>query len=75
VVICDLMMPEITGMEMDAWLRAHHPALAARTIYLTGGAFTQAAIEFVQHPDRRCLDKPIDLDRLTREIDTLLGAA
>jgi PAS domain S-box-containing protein len=73
VVICDLMMPEVTGMELDAWLRAHRPALAGRTIFLTGGAFTPTAIDFVRQPDRRCLDKPIDLARLEREIDAVLG--
>jgi PAS domain S-box-containing protein len=73
IVICDLMMPEVTGMELDAWLRANRPALAARTIFLTGGAFTPTAIAFVRQPDRRCLDKPIDLARLEREIDSLLG--
>jgi DNA-binding NtrC family response regulator len=75
VVICDLMMPEVTGMELDAWLRAHRPALAEKTIFLTGGAFTPAAIDFVRQPDRRCLDKPIDFERLEREIGTLLGPA
>jgi PAS domain S-box-containing protein len=75
VVICDLMMPEVTGMELDAWLRANRPALAEKTIFLTGGAFTPAAIDFVRQPDRRCLDKPIDFERLEREIGTLLGPA
>lgn len=72
VVICDLMMPEITGMELEAWLRANRPSLAERTIFLTGGAFTPAAIEFVGRPERRCLDKPVDLARLEREIDAVL---
>jgi len=73
LVICDLMMPEITGMEVDAWLRAHRPELAGKTIFLTGGAFTPAAIEFVRRPDCRCLDKPLDLSRLDREIEELLS--
>jgi PAS domain S-box-containing protein len=73
VVICDLMMPEVTGMEVDAWLRTHRPALAARIIFMTGGAFTPATIEFLHQPGRRCLEKPIDLARLEQEIAALLG--
>ena len=73
VVICDLMMPETTGMEVDAWLREHRPDLAARTIFLTGGAFTPAAIDFVRRAERPCLDKPIDLAALEREIARLLA--
>ena len=72
VILCDLMMPEITGIDLDAWLREHYPALAERTLFMTGGAFTRAASEFVaQHADR-CLDKPIDPVVVRKAIQQLL---
>jgi CheY-like chemotaxis protein len=30
VILCDMMMPEMTGMALHEWLAMHHPALAAR---------------------------------------------
>jgi PAS domain S-box-containing protein len=70
VLICDLMMPEVSGIELHDWLAAHHRELAERTIFLTGGAFSAPAVEFVR--SHRCLDKPIDVEALRRAIATLL---
>ena len=73
VLLCDLMMPETSGIEMHAWLRTAHPELATRTIFLTGGAFTDAAARFVRDHQARCFDKPFDLDVLRRAIAATLS--
>ena len=47
LVLCDLMMPEMTGMEMAARLERSLPAMAARMVFLSGGAFTPEAAAFL----------------------------
>ncbi|MCB9674351.1 MAG: response regulator [Alphaproteobacteria bacterium] len=57
-VICDLMMPEITGMELYARVVASHPGMAGRFLFMTGGAYTEEARRFVDRDDIRCISKP-----------------
>jgi PAS domain S-box-containing protein len=72
VIICDLMMPEMTGMDVHAELMAHFPSLAARTIFLTGGAFTPRARAFLAEVPNPRLDKPFDAEKLRQTIRALL---
>lgn len=60
VVLCDLMMPEMTGMDLVEHLRAHAPALADRVVLMTGGAFTERAREFLAAAPNLRLEKPFD---------------
>ncbi len=59
VVVCDLMMPGMTGIELHARVQASDPALASRFLFITGGAFTPGAQEFVIAMGERVLCKPI----------------
>jgi C4-dicarboxylate-specific signal transduction histidine kinase/CheY-like chemotaxis protein len=74
-IVCDLMMPEMTGMDLHARLLSLSPEAARRTLFITGGAFTPRAREFLERvPDRR-LDKPFDADAVRRLIDAVADAA
>jgi len=77
VVLCDLMMPEMTGMELHARLAEAAPELASRTIFLTGGAFTASAAEFLERVPNPRLEKPFEpqalRDLVARALST--GAA
>ncbi len=53
------MMPEMSGMELEERLAVEAPELVARTIYLTGGAFTERSRAFLD-ADRPHLEKPVD---------------
>jgi PAS domain S-box-containing protein len=74
-VLCDLMMPEMTGMELYERVRAAMPARAGRFIFMTGGAFTPASRTFADATDRPVLEKPLDLTRLERALDEVIAAA
>ncbi len=64
VILCDLMMPQMTGMEFYAALTELGQDLTDRVVFLSGGAFTAAARAFLDTiPDQR-LDKPFDPIRL-----------
>jgi CheY-like chemotaxis protein len=58
VVLCDLMMPEMTGMELYARLRAERPAAAERMVFMTGGAFTASARDFLDRTPHPRVEKP-----------------
>jgi CheY-like chemotaxis protein len=64
VIICDLMMPVATGMDLYQEVASKYPAIAARMIFLTGGAFTEGAREFLQSVSSPCLSKPISINEL-----------
>ncbi len=59
-VLCDLMMPQMTGMELHARVSASAPDLAARFVFITGGAFTDAASEFLRTTPNGWIEKPFD---------------
>lgn len=58
VILCDLMMPEMTGMDVHAALVDQWPEQADRMIFLTGGAFTVLAREFLARVPSLRIDKP-----------------
>jgi signal transduction histidine kinase/CheY-like chemotaxis protein len=68
VILCDLMMPRMSGMELYSRLEAAAPALTRRMIFFTGGAFSQGARDFLRTCGRPVLDKPIDTAALARAI-------
>jgi PAS domain S-box-containing protein len=60
VIVCDLMMPDVTGMEVHAALLTLAPEQAARMVFISGGAFTPQARSFLETTPNECLDKPLD---------------
>ncbi len=59
VILCDLMMPDMTGMELHRELLRVCPELAKRMIFMSGGAFTPEAREFLAAMGTH-VDKPFD---------------
>jgi PAS domain S-box-containing protein len=74
VVLCDLMMPVMTGMDLYAEVMKREPKLAGRFVFMTGGAFTPRARAFLESIVNPCLEKPLDMNRL-RSIVARAGTA
>jgi len=64
LVLCDLMMPVMTGMDLFAEVVRKAPRMAGRIVFMTGGAFTPRARAFLESVSNPCLEKPIDVGRL-----------
>jgi PAS domain S-box-containing protein len=64
VILCDLMMPGMTGMELHAAIAERWPDLAARIIFLTGGAYTAQARAFLDAIPNGWLEKPFDMQNM-----------
>lgn len=74
VVVCDLMMPEMTGLELYRRVVAEAPALADRFVFVTGGVFTADAQAFLEEPGRRWLAKPVERAALSAAVAAAAAA-
>ncbi len=71
LILCDLMMPDITGIEVDRCIREEFPQLVSRLAFTTGGGFTASAQAFLDSTDRVVLQKPVNPELLHQLIKTL----
>ncbi|HVP66002.1 MAG TPA: ATP-binding protein [Anaeromyxobacteraceae bacterium] len=64
VFLCDLMMPQMSGMELHERVACRDPELAARFVFITGGAFTDGARAFLARTQNPWVEKPFDPGQL-----------
>jgi len=74
VVLCDLMMPGMSGMDLHGELGRAAPELAARMVFMTGGAYTVEAQRFLEQVPNRRLEKPFRPEALEALIREMLGS-
>jgi len=58
------MMPEVSGMEVFGRVAERRPEIASRFVFMTGGAFTPQAREFLKQTHLVCLEKPFELHQI-----------
>ena len=71
VILCDLLMPGMNGMDLHRELAARSPGYESRIVFMTGGAFTTRAAEFLESMDQPRLEKPFDLEHVRRVVRRL----
>jgi CheY-like chemotaxis protein len=59
-VLCDLMMPSMSGMEVHEAIEKVEPEQARRMVFMTGGAFTPRAMRFLESVDNPRIEKPLE---------------
>jgi CheY-like chemotaxis protein len=72
-ILCDLMMPHMSGMDLHAALERLAPDQARRMVVLTGGAFTDRGREFLARVPLPCVEKPFDAEGLRALVRTLVA--
>jgi len=75
VVFCDLMMPGTSGMDLFERIRVQKPGFERRIVFMTGGAFTSRAAEFLSSVDNRRLEKPFSMGLVERIVRDMARAA
>ena len=60
LVLCDIMMPDMTGMEFHDALQAVAPELLSQVVYMTGGIFVPNVREFLDRVPNQRVEKPFD---------------
>jgi signal transduction histidine kinase len=66
LVLCDVVMPDLSGPEFYATVAQRWPELVARLVFMTGGAFTPGTVAFMERAPTRVLSKPFKIDGLKR---------
>jgi len=73
MILCDLMMPQLSGMDLHAELLGTAPDQAERMVFITGGAFTITAREFLDRVTNERFDKPFDASHLRMLAKTMVN--
>jgi CheY-like chemotaxis protein len=64
VVLCDLTMPTMDGIDFYLRLADVSPKEAGRVVFVTGGTMTPRTESFFRQSSNLLLEKPIDVDGL-----------
>jgi PAS domain S-box-containing protein len=72
VILSDMMMPHMTGMEFYEALLVRHPDAARRVVFLTGAALTTRVADFLAVIPNLALEKPIATAEFRALVEQLL---
>jgi CheY-like chemotaxis protein/signal transduction histidine kinase len=72
LVVCDLLMPRMTGLELFAELRALAPELMPRTLFVTGMADTDLALAALNATGVPPVEKPFDSSTIRKRVEERL---
>jgi CheY-like chemotaxis protein len=61
-VFCDLMMADLTGMDLHEKLVEKRSECLSRFVYMTGGGFTERAHKFLKEVSTPRIDKPFEAE-------------
>lgn len=72
VILCDVIMPTLSGIEVFEKACAQKPELADRFMFMSGGLFSDATEEFFRRTRRPLLTKPFRREELTGLVNSTL---
>ena len=58
LILCDLMMPFVSGAQLFRSASQAVPGIEGRFVFMTGGSFTPWVVDFLASCRRPCLEKP-----------------
>lgn len=70
VILCDITMPGMSGIEVHRKLAEQASEAAERMTFMTGGVFSGEARTFIQDNPSRVLEKPLSRAALLALVET-----
>jgi CheY-like chemotaxis protein len=74
VILCDVMMPVMSGADLHARMTAVAPTEAARMVFVTGCAVVPEVRAFLDRVPNTCLEKPFEVDAFRAFIERRVRA-
>ena len=72
VIVSDIRMPGLSGMDLYDWLKERRPGMTRRILYTTGDAFDTKTRNFLETNQVPYLGKPFDLKQLKQSLERML---
>ncbi len=72
-ILCDMMMPGMTGMAFHEGLLALRPEAAKRVVFMTGGSTIPEIADFLHAAGNRSIEKPFSPVELRKLVQQLLA--
>jgi CheY-like chemotaxis protein len=69
LILCDISMPDITGLDLYEEIAGRVPELAERFVFVTGGITSEAQRARLDAISALVLEKPVDIERLLAVVD------
>jgi len=63
-ILCDVMMPDFSGIQLLRWLQSHSPSMARHTVLMSGGVSSKEIQRELAEVPNRLLHKPVDRSTL-----------
>jgi two-component system cell cycle sensor histidine kinase/response regulator CckA len=73
LIFCDLFMPDVSGMDVYAWVKNHRPGLEGDIVFMTGNTFSGDGRLFLDKVSNKRLAKPFELTDLRRFVAEYSG--
>jgi CheY-like chemotaxis protein len=74
-ILTDMMMPEMSGIQLYEQLRHELPDCAAKVMFMSGGTFGPEAQAFTANKKIYVYEKPLDLALLSMDLQKLAASS
>ncbi|MEW5871341.1 MAG: ATP-binding protein [Chloroflexota bacterium] len=72
LILCDIRMPEMNGIEFYQQVQKRYPHLIKRLVFSTGDSISPATQRFLEESDAPCLNKPFEIQNLLNLLNELI---
>jgi two-component system response regulator CiaR len=72
LIICDINMPDVNGVDVYLYINKNHPVMEDRIIFMTGAILSDEITEFLTRNNNKCLPKPFESQKLLTTIKDFL---
>lgn len=72
LIICDVSMPDINGVNLYLYIAEHNPELKGHVVFMTGGPSSAYLDDFFEKNKLLCLAKPFEYDQLRQVVKDLI---
>jgi CheY-like chemotaxis protein len=72
LIICDINMPDVSGVDVYLYINKNYPGMENRIIFMTGAILSDNIKEFLARNNNKCISKPFESQKLLTTIKDFL---
>ena len=72
LILSDVSMPDINGVNVYLYIKKHYPGLEKNVVFMTGGPMSEYLDEFLVSNKAICMTKPFEPDKLLATLNDII---